>query len=366
MTRPTQASIDLSALLGNYRLACALAPASRNMAVIKADAYGHGALAVARALEDQVPAFAVACVEEAVQLRQGGIGAPILVLGGAFGSDDLHAAAQHNLWLMLENERQAQLLENTELARPIGIWLKADTGMHRLGVDIERAPALLARLRACANRLGDIVLATHFASADELDNDFTRHQSARLRALAAQVNAPVSLANSPALLAWPDSHGDWNRPGYMLYGDSPFPVAHPEGDKLIPVMTFGSRVMSVRTLGEGESVGYGQTWCANRATTIATVPVGYGDGYPRGAPSGTPVLVNGQRAPLVGRVSMDLISVDVTGLTGIAAGAEVELWGKNLPVGEVAKAAGTIGYELLARMPGRVPRIYSGDRFPFR
>ena len=360
MARPSQALIDLQALRHNYQLARALAPNSKALAVIKANAYGHGALPVARALADLAPAFAVSCTEEAMELRAGGIQQPILLMSGFFSADELVLAATHNLWLMLENQRQIDQLVAARLPGPVRAWLKVDTGMSRLGIRPEHAATLYEILKNSPNTCGEVVLATHFACADELDNDFTRVQIERLTAIGRKLKAPLSMANSPALLGWPESHGDWNRPGYMLYGATPFPHPHPEADKLIPVMTFASRVISLRTLANGDAVGYGATWRATSPALIATIPVGYGDGYPRNAPSGTPVLVNGQRAQLAGRVSMDLITVDVSGLEAIVPGAEVELWGRHLRVAEVAAKAGTIGYELLTRMPARVRRVYEG------
>jgi alanine racemase len=358
MARPSRALIDLSALRQNYRLACNLAPNSRNIAVVKANAYGHGAETVARTLETDVPAFAVAYMEEALKLRAFGISKPILVMEGFFTEDELPLAVEHNFWLMIENPTQVETLTAAKLKHPVTVWLKIDTGMHRLGAALDRASSLFERLESSANVNTGIVFASHFACADELQNDFTNQQIQQLRQLARRHKAPLSMANSPALLAWPQSHGDWNRPGYMLYGSSPFFHHHEQGDKLTPVMSFESQVISLREVSKGDTVGYGATWKAERASVIATIPVGYGDGYPRNAPSGTPVLVNGQMAPLAGRVSMDLITVDVTAVPHVAIGTKVELWGKQLGVNHVASAAGTIGYELLTRMPARLPRVY--------
>lgn len=361
MARPSQALIDLTALVHNYRLAKGMAPDASTMAVIKANAYGHGAVAVARTLEPLAPAFGVACLEEGLLLREAGITKPLLLLDGFFSQEELVVAAENTLWLMIENRRQLQWLLSAKPGKPVTVWLKVDTGMHRLGAPLDQAASLYKTLRQSPNVAGDIVLATHFACADELENDFTRVQINRMKALATELRAPLSMANSPALLGWPQAVSDWNRPGYMLYGSSPFATSHPHADKLMPVMTFQSQVISLRTVPAGETVGYGATWRAEKTSLIATVPVGYGDGYPRNAPSGTPVMVNGQRARLAGRVSMDLISVDVTDIHGVAIGSAVELWGKNLPVNEVALAANTIGYELLTRMPSRLRRVYVGD-----
>lgn len=358
MTRPSQALIDLNALRHNYQLSQTLAPGSQNVAVIKANAYGHGMLAVARALSDKAPAFAIACTEEALDLRAGGITQPLLLLEGFFQAEELTLAEQHSFWLMIENRQQVDAIISARLKRPITVWLKVDTGMHRLGVPMADAAALYQRLVSSPNVAQPVVLATHLACADELDKEMSRTQIQHLEALAAPFNAPLSIANSPGLLGWPEARKAWNRPGYMLYGDSPFSCSHPEADKLQPVMSFQSEIISLRHIATGETVGYGASWKATQDATIATIPVGYGDGYPRNAPSGTPVLVAGQRAALAGRVSMDLITVDVTGLHNVEIGSPVELWGKNLKVSEVATCAGTIGYELLTRMPGRLRRVY--------
>ena len=360
MSRPTTAHIDLTALRHNYGLACRLAPDSRNMAVVKANAYGHGAVAVARCLEPMVPAFAVACMEEGLELRGAGIRKPILLLEGFFSADELLIAQRENFWLLLDNHWQIDTLLAATLPGPVGVWLKVDSGMHRLGVGLDAVASCYRRLVSASNVAGEVVVASHFACADDLDNPATTDQVTRLSRAAAGLNAPLSMANSPALFAWPAARAQWNRPGYMLYGNSPYGRPHREADALQPVMTLASRVMSLRTIAPGEAVGYGATWRAQRTTTIATIPVGYGDGYPRTARSDTPVLVNGQRAALAGRVSMDLITVDVTDIDGVELGSPVELWGKNLSVEEVAGNAGTIGYELLTRMPARPPRVYSG------
>ena len=229
--------------------------------------------------------------------------------------------------------------------------------MHRLGVAPQRAQEFHQRLHTCDNARDPVVTYTHFASADVLDSDQTQQQLALFEQVTAGLPGPRSAANSPGLLAWPASHYDWIRPGYMLYGNSPFHVPHPSTADLRPVMTLTSAVISLRDVAAGDSVGYGASWVAQRPSRIATVTIGYGDGYPRLAPAGTPVLVNGQRAVLAGRVSMDMITVDVTDLPDVHLGDEVVLWGAGLPVGEVARHAGTIGYELTTRMPARTPRI---------
>ena len=357
MARPNQARLDLGALRHNLGIARELAPHSNVMAVVKANGYGHGAVTVARELETLADALAVACIEEALELREAGIRAPILLLQGVFEARELGTASELGFWITIDNDWQLRWLEEALLPRSLQCWLKIDTGMHRLGVQPEQAGAAYQRLKHCDNALDDLVLYTHFTAADELDNNLTQRQLDVFDRACRDLPALRSAANSPGLLGWPGSHHDWVRPGYMLYGNSPFHTSHPVADRLQPVMTLSSAIISLRDVATGETVGYGATWTAQRPSRIATVTIGYGDGYPRLAANGTPVLVNGRRAPLAGRVSMDMITVDVTDLPGAAIGDEVVLWGKGLPVGEVAHHAGTIGYELTTRMPARTPRV---------
>jgi len=357
MSRPNQARLDLAALRHNIAHAHTLAPQSKVMAVVKANAYGHGAVTIAKILEPLVDALAVACIEEALELRAAGVIAPILLLEGFFEESELATVTAEKFWLCIDNEWQISCLEKAELQQPVRVWLKIDTGMHRLGIDTDGAESAHKRLQSNPNVADNIVLCTHFASADDLDSSQTQQQIDRFNRACETLPGERSAANSPGLLGWPDSHFDWIRPGYMLYGNSPFPTPHKNTEALQPVMTLTSAIISIRDVAVGESVGYGANWTASRPSRIATVTVGYGDGYPRLARNGTPVLVNGQRATLAGRVSMDMITVDITDLEDVTLGDEVVLWGKDLPVGEVAEYAGTIGYELTTRMPARTPRI---------
>ncbi|MEE4145778.1 MAG: alanine racemase [Halieaceae bacterium] len=357
MARPNQARLNLAALRNNFGLVRQLAPRSRVIAVVKANAYGHGALTIARELDPLADALAVACIEEAQELRDGGINAPILLLEGLFEAAELSLAAERDFWVTIDNEQQLEWVEQARLPRPIRCLLKLDTGMHRLGVMPEQAGLFHRRLRASPNARDDIVLSTHFASADDTGSDQTLAQLALFEDACRGLPGERSAANSAGVLAWPASHLDWVRPGYMLYGNSPMVEETATAGSLQAVMTLSSAVISLRDIPRGESVGYGATWVASRPSRIATVCVGYGDGYPRLAPSGTPVLVKGRRAPLAGRVSMDMITVDVTELPDVRIGDEVILWGDGLPLGEVARHAGSIGYELTTRMPARTPRI---------
>ena len=357
MSRPTKAVIDLQALHHNFQLAQSLAPESKTIPMVKANAYGHGAVKVSQALADIAPAFGVACIEEALELRDAGIKQPILLLEGAFEAAELKLAATKGFWVMVENHQQKEAIINADLALPLTVWLGVDSGMHRLGFQPEEIAEVYKTLNSSRNISQPIVFTSHFACADDLDSGATLKQIDTFKACAPAA-ALQSLANSAAILAWPKAQREWQRPGYMLYGNSPFAVPQENADQLKPVMSFESAVISLRTIAAGESVGYTANWTAERDSTIATITVGYGDGYPRNATNGTPVLINGVRCPLVGRVSMDMITVDVTELRDVAIGDKAVLWGPELPVNEVAGYCDTIGYELLTRMPSRVPRIY--------
>lgn len=361
MLRPTRARIDLGRLRRNAALARRLAPASRVLAVIKADAYGHGAVPVAQALEPLCEGMAVATLEEASALREAGIRAPLLLLEGVFGAGELPIAAELDLMLVVHQQEQLGWLREARLSRPLHCWLKVDTGMHRLGFAPAQLPAAWQTLSACASVAGPIVLCSHLGNAEAAASERTGEQIRRMDAAAASLpeSVPQSLANSAALLNHPRTHRDWVRPGYLLFGDSPLPpgAAHPALAELAPVMRFESTVIAVREIERGEAVGYGERWIAQRPSRIATVAAGYADGYPCNPGPGACALIGGRPAPLAGRVSMDMLMLDVTALPPVQPGDPVLLWGDGLAVGEVARRAGTIGYELLAGMPARVPRL---------
>jgi alanine racemase len=364
MSRPTVAIIDRQALRHNFALAQSLAPTAKCMPMVKANAYGHGALEVSLALAEQAPAYGVACIEEALDLRNAGIKQPILLLEGTFSRDEVDTASRNNFWLMVENENQKRAIIDAKIPSPITVWLGIDTGMHRLGFAPEDADIHYRELEGSTNTAKTIVIATHFACADDLTSEATAAQLALFEKNLATLNVSKnhyierSMANSAAVLAWPQSHGNWQRPGYMIYGNSPFAGPQINADRLQPAMSLQTAVISLRRIGIGESVGYTANWSASRPSTIATLCVGYGDGYPRHAPNGTPVLIHGQRCPLVGRVSMDMITVDVTDLNNVAIGDNAVLWGPGLSVNDVASHCNTIGYELITQLSGRVPRQY--------
>ena len=356
MTRPVRARIDLRALQHNFTLATRAAAGSRVLAVIKANAYGHGAVAVARALPD-ADAFALASVEEAVQLREAGVSTPLVLLEGVFSADELETVAAHGLQVVVHSREQVAWLEQAASA-PLHIWLKVDTGMHRLGVEPAEFPDLRRRLSALvAARGGSLRLMSHLACADEPRHPANDSQLSAFRALDAG-GLECSLANSAALLSRPDMRFDWVRPGIMLYGATPFEPSAGEQTQLQPVMNLETQLIAVYARRKGDSIGYGLTWTCPRDMVLGVAAAGYGDGYPRHAPVGTPVLVNGRVAPLVGRVSMDMVCVDLSEQPDARIGAPVRLWGEGVPVEALAERAGTISYELLCNVSPRVPREY--------
>jgi alanine racemase len=323
------------------------------IAVIKANAYGHGLVAAAEALAE-ADAFAVARVEEALALRKAGCRARIVLLEGFRDADELESAAQHSLEPFVHQAWQVAQLEAWRGPRRLRAWLKIDTGMHRLGFAPSEAPAAVARLAACGAVAGPVALATHLADAERTEGADTPAQLAAFAAATAGLAGERSVANSAGLIAWPEARADWVRPGIMLYGASPFADRTGGELGLRPVMTLETRVIALKDVAAGERVGYGGTWTAPRASRIAVAAIGYGDGYPRSAANGTPVTVNGRAAALAGRPSMDMLTIDVTGLPQAAVGDRVELWGPQVPIERVAAAAGTIAYELACRVGRRV------------
>jgi alanine racemase len=358
MHRRCEALIDLNAIRANYALACRLAPKSKSIAVIKADAYGHGSITVARALQSTADAFGVAIVDEAVALREAGVNELVLVMEGVDSVDALEYSSAQKLAVVVHSEQQLQQLKQAKLAAPISVWLKIDTGMHRLGLSPDRTHSAVDELRQSSNCDENIVVCTHLATADELESAATEQQIVVFDDCVKGLNVLQSISNSAGILASPESHRDWNRPGYMLYGNTPFSSDVAAARELQPAMTLRSEIIAIRDVAVSESVGYGSRWKARDKSSIATVAIGYGDGYPRQATDGTPTLVNGRIAPLAGAVSMDMITIDVTALEEANVGDTVVLWGEGLSVNEIASRAGTIGYELLTNVSGRVPRKY--------
>lgn len=356
--RPLVAHVDLAAIRHNHAVARRCAPGRQVFAVVKANAYGHGIREVVTALHDEADGFAVACLEEAAEVRGMHGEARILLLEGCFEPAEYQMAARLGLDVAVQGVEQATALLAASVPRPLNVWLKLDSGMHRLGFAPEALRDWYGRLQE-AQQVTELNLLSHFACADERGHPLTEQQ---LECFLAQLDLDFthrSLANSAAVLTIPAAHMDWLRPGIMLYGASPFAELSAAELGLKPAMTLAAQVIALRDIAPGESVGYGATWVAQRPARIATVSCGYGDGYPRHAPSGTPVVVRGMRVPLVGRVSMDMLAVDLTDVPDATVGDRVELWGAQLPVDEIAHACGTIGYELLTKVTARVPRRYS-------
>jgi alanine racemase len=360
LIRLIRALVDSAALRHNLGTIRAYAPGAKVMAVVKANAYGHGLVATALALAD-ADSFAVARLEEGMALRAAGVRAPIVLLEGVFSAEQLAEAAYHGFELVVHDPLQLKLLEAHRGAERFVVWIKIDTGMNRLGFRPENFPDALARLRALSVPVLELRVMTHLARADERNEAMTREQVEVFdRALAqASLVGPrrlaTSIANSAGTLGWPKSHGDWVRPGLALYGVSPFGGESADKYGLKPVMTLESTVLTVREVKQGETVGYAGAWRAKRDSSIAILAAGYGDGLPRHLNNGTPVLIDGARYPLVGRVSMDMIAVDVTGARKIVTGNKGVIWGAGLPVEEIATHAGTIPYELLCGVSQRVP-----------
>ena len=348
-----RAVIDTAALRHNLSRVRELAPGCRVLAVLKANAYGHGMVPAAIALAG-ADGFAVARIEEAVALRSAGLPNRIVLLQGVQDKPQLEQAAHHGLELVVHQPQQLTLLEAWRSTHSLRVWLKIDTGMGRLGFRPAELAAALERLTACRAIARPLHLMTHLAEAEARDGARTTEQLECFARATAGLPGERSIANSAGLIGWPATRADWVRPGLMLYGMSPFADSTGPELGLRPAMALESRVIAVRELAAGDRVGYGGTWVAPGPTRIAVAAAGYGDGYPRNTATGTPVLVNDLAARLVGRVSMDMLTIDVTGLPRVGVGDRVLLWGAGLPVETVAAGAGTIPYELVCRVSERV------------
>lgn len=349
--RTATATIDLSALVDNFSMIKSLAPHSKILAVLKANAYGHGLERIAKALP-QADAFGVARINEALALRACGVVKPIVLLEGFFEAQDLPILAVNNLQTIVHNEQQLNAICNASLDRPLKVWLKIDTGMHRLGIDTKDFSYYYQKLSECKNIQQPIILMSHLGCADDMSDPKTSIQLSTFEKILADTDNERSMANSAAICNWPASHYHWVRPGLLLYGVSPSTGL--EDINIRPVMTLQSSLIAIRNVAVGETVGYGGTWQCKRETKIGVIAIGYGDGYPRHASSGTPVLVNGRRVPLVGRVSMDMITVDLGDNSTDKLGDIATLWGEGLAVEEIAHCATTIPYELLCNITQRV------------
>ncbi|EPT4464542.1 catabolic alanine racemase DadX [Klebsiella aerogenes] len=354
MSRPVKASIDLSALRQNLQIVRRAAPGARVWAVVKANAYGHGLARMWQAL-NAADGYALLNLEEAILLREKGWKGPILLLEGFFHADELALLDKYRLTTSVHSNWQIKALQQAKLHAPLDIYLKVNSGMNRLGFMPERVHTVWQQLRSLAN-VGEMTLMSHFADAENPEGIVEPMR--RIEQAAEGLDCPRSLSNSAATLWHPEAHFDWVRPGIVLYGASPSGQWRDIANSgLKPAMTLSSEVIAVQTLKSGERVGYGGLYQASGEQRIGIVACGYADGYPRVAPSGTPVLVDGVRTTTVGRISMDMLAVDLTPCPHAGIGAPVELWGQEIKIDDVAAASGTVGYELMCALAPRVPVV---------
>lgn len=353
------AELDMAAVTYNLARIRAYAPKAKIMAVIKANAYGHGLIRIAKTLAD-ADAFAVARLGEGIALREAGITQRIAVLQGFVDREELEFHIRYGLEPVVHSPPQVELLEQISSAESVSVWLKLDTGMHRLGLLADEFAPSYSRLQRCPAIRRPIPVMTHLANADVVQDTFTGKQLDCFNSALHNIQTECSIANSAGLLAWDGARAGWVRPGIALYGVSPFPGRTGPDEGLRPVMTFRSRLIATKNLKAGDAVGYGGDWICPCSTRLGIVSVGYGDGYPRHARAGTPALIQGRRVSLIGRVSMDMISLDLTNCPDARVGDEVTLWGKGLPVEEIAQHASTIPYALLC---GVTPRVKMVERW---
>ena len=353
MKPATYAVLNLEALAHNLNTVREFADGAKVMAVIKANGYGHGLLRVAKALSG-ADAFAVARVEEAMRLREAGIRQRIVVLEGFACAEELEHLIDHDIDVVIHNFEQLQGLENCSHPGVISVWLKIDTGMNRLGFEVSDFAGVYQRLQNCPKVLSPIQLMTHLANADKKQDQKTAMQIALFEDAVGDCPGDKSIANSAGILAWQQARKNWVRPGIMLYGVSPFAESDGRVFGLRPVMSLRSRLLAVKQIDTGQTVGYGGQWVCKKPTLLGVIAVGYGDGYPRQVKAGTPVLVNNVRVPVIGRISMDMMTVDLQDCSDAVAGDSVTLWGEGLPVEEIAGYADTIPYTLLCGITQRV------------
>lgn len=365
MTRSTFVEIDAHSLTHNVQRVRELAPGKQIIAMVKANAYGCGLATVVPVLDGLVEGLGVACLEEALAIRTIGGRTTCILFEGVFEQQEYVAVAAHQFQCVIHQIEQLQWLLACPLPQKIKIWVKVDTGMHRLGLAPERIGEVMDALRHCPWVEEQVVVMTHFANADHRDDPFNTLQLQRFESLfelgVANDQKPLkSLANSAAIMGFSGSHADIVRPGIMLYGASPFAEQTGRDLGLQPVMRFKSMITAIHDYAAGEKIGYGGSWQAQRPSRIAVVAVGYGDGYPRHIAADTPVCVGTERVPIVGRVSMDMLTIDLTDCRHpVAMGDEVELWGEQIPIELIAKSAGTISYELMCQLSSRVYRRYT-------
>lgn len=355
MYQPT-VDIDLAALNYNLMQVKKLVKQANVLAMVKADGYGHGIVPVAKSLI-AADAFGVARASEAKELVAANIVKPLVLVEGCFSLEEYQWAVENGVQIAIHTSAQLDQFLSLHTKKRVTVWLKLDTGMHRLGFSPVEFKLAYKKLEQCPH-CADVISMTHFACADDLDNPLNDKQLAEFEQACLGLNGKQSIANSALILSRPERTKDWVRPGIALYGSSPLSPRPLTDVELRPVMTFKANIIAINAISKGQSVGYGCGWTAEKDSTIAVVAVGYGDGYPRHAPNGTPILIKGQKAPLVGRVSMDMITVDISELTNVNIGDSVVLWGKGLPAEEIAALASTISYTLFCGITRRVKRNY--------
>jgi len=357
MARKCTAIINLNAIKKNYLYAKSLSPQSKAIAVVKANAYGHGVIAVARYLEDDADLYGVACTEEAIELRESGIDkTPILLMEGIFEESELNLIEKYNLTTTICNQPQLNWFLSYDFKNSVDIFVKYDSGMGRLGFQDEeftRAVSLLEK----SKKINNMTMMTHFSNADNLESTSTSKQIKKFENIVNTKTHTSSLANSAATMKWGQSHMDYIRPGIMLYGSSPFPDKS-NLDKLTPAMSLSSSLISIKSFKAGHSIGYGDRYVCEQDMDIGVVAIGYGDGYPRSAEDGTPVFINGVKTSIAGKVSMDMITIDLTNVPEPKIGDRVELFGDNISVDEVAEHCKTISYEIFTQITQRVYKTY--------
>ena len=357
MPRRCIASINLNAIKKNYLYAKSLSPNAKAIAIVKANAYGHGAIKVASHLEDCADCYGVACTEEAIELRNSGIDkTPILLMEGVFEVSEVKLIEKYNLIVTVCNSKQLQWLLDNQFNKSVDVFVKYDSGMGRLGFQGEEFINAINLLEE-SEKIGQITLMTHFSSADDINSTSTNEQISNFDKTLYSKKYSTSLANSAAIMSLSESHREYTRPGIMLYGSSPFPKKT-FLNKLTPAMTLSSVLISIKSFKAGQSIGYGSRYTCKQDMQIGVVAIGYADGYPRSAIDGTPVFINGVKSKISGRVSMDMITIDLTGIPNPQIGDRVELFGENVSVDEVAKYCNTISYEILSKITKRVYKAY--------
>lgn len=357
MSAITYAELDLTALQYNFSVVRSYASNAKIMAVIKANAYGHGLCECAKALPN-ADAFAVARLNEAILLRKSGCKQRILVLTGFMSATELKKFSAYKLEAVIHDPEQITILQQASINQALTVWLKLDTGMHRLGFSATEFLSAYQSLQQIPAVNLAIHLMTHLANAEDKSGTITLAQINLFNNITETLVGECSIANSAAILSAPAAISDWVRPGLMLYGISPFAEKVGADLGLKPVMSLYSKLIAIKSLKHGDAVGYNGTWIADKPTKFGVVAIGYGDGYPRHAPTGTPVLIRGQRVPIIGRISMDMLTVDLNDTLIAKVGDQVTLWGHNLPVEEIATNSNTIPYTLVCGITPRVNRNY--------